>query len=124
MRAAPTCSRSGVLTRRKGRRTLRPDRTRPPPRPPQEESRMRLRRRTTLVLASLGLVGFLAPEARAQGYPNRPIRLVLGFAAGGPTDVIARVIAQDMTTSLGQPVVVENRTGANALVATEAVARA
>jgi tripartite-type tricarboxylate transporter receptor subunit TctC len=72
----------------------------------------------------LGLVGFLAPEARAQDYPNRPIRLVLGFAAGGPTDVIARIIAQDMTKSLGQPVVVENRTGANALVATEAVARA
>jgi tripartite-type tricarboxylate transporter receptor subunit TctC len=48
----------------------------------------------------------------------------VGFAAGGPTDVIARVIAQDMTASLGQSVIVENRTGANAIIATDLVARA
>ncbi|OYW19887.1 MAG: hypothetical protein B7Z52_02965, partial [Burkholderiales bacterium 12-64-5] len=61
--------------------------------------------------------------ARAQGFPSRTIRLVVGYSAGGPTDVIARVVAQDMQASLGHSVVVENRTGANALVATQAVAR-
>jgi tripartite-type tricarboxylate transporter receptor subunit TctC len=60
----------------------------------------------------------------AQTWPVKPVRIVVGFAAGGPTDVIARVIAQDMTATLGQPVVVENRTGANAIIATDLVARA
>jgi tripartite-type tricarboxylate transporter receptor subunit TctC len=80
--------------------------------------------RMILMLVALGLVSLSAPDARGQGYPTRPIRMVVGFAAGGPTDVIARIVAQDMTTSLGQPVVVENRPGANSLIATEAVARA
>lgn len=60
----------------------------------------------------------------AQSYPARPVKFVIGFAAGGPTDVIARVIAADMTQALGQSVIVENRPGANAIIATEAVARA
>lgn len=62
--------------------------------------------------------------AFAQDYPTKPVKVVIGFAAGGPTDVIGRIIAQDMTASLGQSFVVENRTGANAIIATEAVARA
>jgi tripartite-type tricarboxylate transporter receptor subunit TctC len=62
--------------------------------------------------------------AVAQTYPTRPIRFVVGFAAGGPTDVIARITGQDMSAALGQPVVVENRPGANAQIATEMVARA
>jgi len=62
--------------------------------------------------------------ASAQDYPAKPLRLVVGFAAGGPTDVIARVIAQDMAMALGQGVVVENKTGANALIATQEVKRA
>ena len=81
-----------------------------------------MKRRTGLALglSALGLPG----PARAQApYPSRSIRLVVGFAAGGPTDVIGRLIAQDMTATLGQPVVVENRTGANALIATQFVAR-
>lgn len=75
--------------------------------------------------AGAGLLGALAMPslARAQSFPNKSIRLVVGFSAGGPTDVIARVVAQDMADSLGQSVIVENRTGANALVATEFVAR-
>lgn len=62
--------------------------------------------------------------AVAQTYPTRPIRFVVGFAAGGPTDVIARITGQDMSTPLGQSVIVENRPGANAQIATELVARA
>ena len=65
-----------------------------------------------------------APPAAAQAYPTKPIKIVVGFAAGGPTDVIARVLAKDMSVSLEQSVVVENKTGANALIATEVVARA
>ena len=65
----------------------------------------------------------LACAAAAQGYPAKPAKILVGFAAGGPTDVIARIVAQDMTQSLGQSFVVENRPGANAIIATEAVAR-
>ncbi|HEY6239364.1 MAG TPA: tripartite tricarboxylate transporter substrate binding protein, partial [Burkholderiales bacterium] len=64
----------------------------------------------------------LACAAAAQNYPTRPAKIVVGFAAGGPTDVIARIVAQDMTASLGQSFIVENRPGANAIIATEAVA--
>jgi tripartite-type tricarboxylate transporter receptor subunit TctC len=65
----------------------------------------------------------LACAASAQSYPGKPAKILVGFAAGGPTDVIARIVAQDMTQSLGQSFVVENRPGANAIIATEAVAR-
>src|SRR5690242_13620447 len=60
--------------------------------------------------------------AAAQTYPARPVKIVVGFAAGGPTDVIARILAADMSASVGQSFVVENRPGANAIIATEAVA--
>jgi tripartite-type tricarboxylate transporter receptor subunit TctC len=60
----------------------------------------------------------------AQEYPTKPIRLLVGFAAGGPTDVIGRILAQDMSTQLGQNVIVENKTGANALIATQEARRA
>ena len=65
----------------------------------------------------------LAGSVFAQSYPTKPIRLLVGFGAGGPTDVIARFIAQDLTASMGQSVLVENRPGANAIIATEAVAK-
>jgi tripartite-type tricarboxylate transporter receptor subunit TctC len=70
------------------------------------------------VLALVWAVG-----AHAQAYPAKPVRFVVGFAAGGPTDVNARVIAQDMSASTGQGFIVENRPGANAIIATEHVAR-
>jgi tripartite-type tricarboxylate transporter receptor subunit TctC len=75
--------------------------------------------RIPAVLALLALCG----GAGAQGYPAKPVRILVGFAAGGPTDVIARIVAQDMTASMGQSFIVENRPGANAIIATEAVAR-
>jgi tripartite-type tricarboxylate transporter receptor subunit TctC len=61
---------------------------------------------------------------QAQAYPNRPVRLLVGFPAGGTTDIAARLIAQWLTERLGQPVVVENRPGASANLAAEAVVRA
>ncbi|MDQ8729334.1 tripartite tricarboxylate transporter substrate binding protein [Bradyrhizobium sp. LHD-71] len=82
-------------------------------------------RRQMLASGAALLASGIPDRATAQSnYPDRPIRLIIGFAAGGPTDVIGRIVAQDMSATLGQSVVVENRTGANAQVATEAVARA
>ncbi|HWE17945.1 MAG TPA: tripartite tricarboxylate transporter substrate binding protein [Hyphomicrobiaceae bacterium] len=64
------------------------------------------------VVATAGL-----PEALAQDYPTRSIRLLVGFPAGGPSDVPARIIAEKMQAALGQPVVVENKTGAAGMIA-------
>lgn len=64
------------------------------------------------------------PASAADDYPSRPIRMVLGYDAGGPTDVVARIVAKHMSTSLGQPVVVENKPGASASIAANDVMRA
>ena len=66
---------------------------------------------------------FTAP-APAQEWPQRPIRIIVGFGAGGGTDIISRILAQSMQEKLGQPVIVENRPGAGGTTANEAVARA
>ena len=72
-----------------------------------------------LALAMVLALGFVAGTARAQnaGYPNRPIKMLVGFAAGGGTDVAARIMAQKMSKILGQSILVENRTGASGLIA-------
>jgi tripartite-type tricarboxylate transporter receptor subunit TctC len=76
-----------------------------------------------LAFAGVCVIGTHVP-ARAQDYPSRPIKLVVGFAAGGTTDFMARLVADKMKGSLGQPVVVENRTGANGAIGAEFVAKA
>ena len=74
-------------------------------------------------LAALGMTA--APSrVAAQDFPNRPLRIVVGQGAGGGMDTIARLAGQRLTASLGQPVLVENRTGAGGMIATETVARA
>jgi len=82
------------------------------------------------MIASLGffaVVAGMAAPARAQedpsNYPSRPIRLVVGFAAGGGNDIIARVVGQKLSESLGQPVIVENKPGGGAIIATDFVAK-
>ncbi|MDB5849837.1 MAG: Tripartite tricarboxylate transporter family receptor [Rhodoferax sp.] len=72
------------------------------------------------MLATLGL---FASAAQCQQWPTKPIQLVVGYAAGGALDVMARIVAQNLTESLGQPVIVENRGGANAGIAAEFVTR-
>ena len=84
---------------------------------------MKLNRRT-LAATGLAVLAALALPALAQDFPSKPIRMVVGYAAGGPTDVIARLVAQDLQAALGQTVVVENKSGANGNIATEDVARA
>jgi tripartite-type tricarboxylate transporter receptor subunit TctC len=86
---------------------------------------MRLPRRQFLHLAAGAAALSIAPWiARAQTYPARPIKLVVPFGPGGPTDVLARVAAEIVRSALGQGVVVENRPGAGGATATKAVAAA
>ncbi|MCC6534349.1 MAG: tripartite tricarboxylate transporter substrate binding protein [Burkholderiales bacterium] len=73
---------------------------------------------------AIGIAAAAGAAAHAQSYPAKPIRFLVGFAAGGATDVSARMLAQRLTESLGQAVIVENRAGSGGLIATEAVSRA
>jgi tripartite-type tricarboxylate transporter receptor subunit TctC len=65
-----------------------------------------------------------APSAGAQNYPMRPITLIVPFAAGGPADFLARILGEKLRKDLGQPIIVENRSGANSIIGAQAVAKA
>jgi hypothetical protein len=84
-----------------------------------------LGRRTFLHLAAgAAALPALSGFACAQAYPSRPVRLIVGFAAGGPTDILARLIGQWLSQRLGQPFLIENRPGAGGNIATEVVVNA
>lgn len=78
------------------------------------------RRMTLLAAAAL----FALPAVQAQAWPERPIKLIVPFAAGGGTDIVARLLGRELSQSLGQPVIVENRVGAGGVIGTDAVAKA
>src|SRR5712672_1841942 len=84
---------------------------------------MRWRFALLCLLASASICATAAP-LRAQTYPSKPIRLVVPFGPGGPTDVSARIVAQVVQSSLGQSVVIENRPGAGGALGSKSVANA
>jgi tripartite-type tricarboxylate transporter receptor subunit TctC len=86
---------------------------------------MKLPRRTFLHLAAgAAALPAVSSIARAQVYPSRPVRIIVGFAPGGPADIVARLMGQWLSERLGQPFVIENRPGAGSNIAAEAVVRA
>jgi tripartite-type tricarboxylate transporter receptor subunit TctC len=79
-------------------------------------------RKIIVAVLTLATFGFV-PAARADSYPSRPITMIVPFPAGGPTDVLARILAESMRNTLGQPVVIENVTGAGGSIGVGRVAR-
>src|SRR5580692_4078421 len=82
-----------------------------------------------IVMALLAMLPGLPAAAEeaadaAKAFPSRPIRIIVPFPAGGPTDILSRVIAQRMSEDWGEPVVIENRPGANTVIGAQQVARA
>src|ERR1041384_5729280 len=82
------------------------------------------RRRVLHLAAGVPALPFVSSLAQAENYPMRPVRLIVGFPPGGPTDTAARPMAQWLSERLGQQFVVENRPGAGSNIGTEAVVRA
>jgi tripartite-type tricarboxylate transporter receptor subunit TctC len=80
-------------------------------------------RRAVLALALAACMSASETDAQSTNYPDRAIKILVGFSAGGGTDVVARIVGQKLLETLGQTVVVENRTGASGLIAAEAVAK-
>jgi tripartite-type tricarboxylate transporter receptor subunit TctC len=86
---------------------------------------MKLPRRNFLHLAAgPAALSAVSRIARAQGYPARPVRWIIGYTAGGTTDIISRLVAQHLTEQFGQPFIIETRPGAATNIATESVVRA
>lgn len=79
---------------------------------------------TAMAAVVAALAGGFAPGVQAQSYPAKPIRFIVPYPAGGGTDIVARLVAAKMTTSMGQPVVVDNKPGASTVIGTDMVAKA
>ncbi|MES1977885.1 MAG: tripartite tricarboxylate transporter substrate-binding protein, partial [Pseudomonadota bacterium] len=79
---------------------------------------------TAMAAVVATLAGGFAPGVQAQSYPAKPIRFIVPYPAGGGTDIVARLVAAKMTTSMGQPVVVDNKPGASTVIGTDMVAKA
>lgn len=82
------------------------------------------RRKLLSLAAALACGAALPLHAQTAAWPNKPIKLVVGYAAGGATDVIARIVGVKLGEQLGQSIVIDNRAGANSNIAAESVARA
>lgn len=78
---------------------------------------------TLPAVAAMAVLSFSATAAYAQAYPNKPVRIVVPYVAGGPVDLYQRKFSEKFTAILKQPFVVENRGGANGLIGAEVVAR-
>ena len=82
------------------------------------------RRQFLLLAAGAAALPAVSRVARAQAYPSRPVRIVVGFATGSAADILARLIGQSLSARLGQPFIIENRGGAGGTLGAEAVVRA
>jgi tripartite-type tricarboxylate transporter receptor subunit TctC len=92
--------------------------------PPEQENAMPISRRGLISAATMGAAVALAPRVAQAAYPERPVRLIVPFPAGGAVDAVGRLIANAISPGLGQPVVVEDRGGAGGIVGMEASAHA
>src|SRR6266571_1813693 len=77
----------------------------------------------TLILGALAFLVAAIPAAAQDAYPSKPIRIVVGYSAGGGNDIIVRVMTPELSKGLGQPVIVDNKPGAQGIIAAELVAK-
>lgn len=87
------------------------------------EEHMYRNKKFLIVAITTALFQFLCFTAQAQNYPEKPIRIIVPYAAGGGTDTVSRALAQRMTESMGQQIVIENRSGANGIIGSEIIAK-
>jgi tripartite-type tricarboxylate transporter receptor subunit TctC len=90
----------------------------------QGECMKRFVRAAFFLIAAMAISATTLDESSAQSFPTRPVTIVVPFAAGGPTDVVARILGERMAISLGQPVIIETVTGADGVLGVGRVVRA